>query len=191
MTNNSKPGSWILLLSMVGVSVVYLLAVFLPTQKAIGRLNDEARQKEAYCAQAGNLDAILKATRLELGKTHQYNKVWSDATPSQGQVVALLGRINAMSRAAGAETTRFDPEPIVRHDRVCRIPLAMGLTGPLPRIFDFVAELEGLPQSIWIENVILEKIEGVDKTSKSVSCEIKLVIFDDNSNISDQGNPTR
>jgi Tfp pilus assembly protein PilO len=190
MTNNPKPGSWILLLSMVGVSVVYLLAVFFPTQKAIGRLNDEARQKEAYCAQAGNLDTILKATRVELEKTRQYNKTWSDATPSQGQVVALLGHINALSRVAGAETTRFDPEPIVRLDRICKIPLTMGLTGPLPQIFDFVADLEGLPQSIWIENVILEKIENIDKASGSVSCEIKLAIFDDNSNISDQGNPT-
>jgi hypothetical protein len=51
--------------------------------------------------------------------------------------------------------------------------------------------LESLPQSIWIENVTLEKIDSVDKNSKSVSCEIKLAIFDDNSSNSDQVNPTR
>lgn len=189
MTKTPKRGGWIVLLSMAGLTVVYLLAFFLPTQKAIGRLDGEARRKENYCAQAGNLEPILKATRLQLASARQYNKEWSGTTPSRGQIVTLLGRINAMSHAAGVQTTRFDPEPIVRHARICKIPLAMGMTGSFPRVFDFIADLERLPQSIWIENVTMEKVENVETKGKVVSCELSLAIFDDNPNNSDQDNP--
>ena len=188
MPKNSKPGGWIVLAAIGGLVTIYVLAVYLPIRKAIGRLKEETQQKREYCAQTGDLGPILDATRQKLESTLQYTRAWTETAPRGGQLSSLLGKINALGQAAGAHTTRFDPEPIVQHDRVASIPVTMGLTGTPSQVFEFLGSLERLPQSIWIENVTIEKEAETEKDGGSVTCKLSLEVFVDKAESSYQEN---
>lgn len=177
MPNSSRPGGWIVLVAILGLTAIYTVAVYLPTRKAIGRLKEETRQKRDYCAAAGDVGLILDATRQKLDATLRYTKAWIDTAPRGDQLSSLLGKINAMGHAAGAHVIRFDPEPIVPHDRVATIPVTMGMTGTPSQVFEFLGSVERLPQSIWVERVTIEKTEQTEKNGGSVQCELSLEVF--------------
>ena len=185
---NSKPGGWIVLVAIGGLIAIYVMGVYLPTRGAIGRLKEETQQKRNYCAGVGDLGPILDATRQKRDATLQYTKAWTDTAPRGGQLSSLLGKIHALGNAAGAHTTRFDPEPIVQHNRIATIPVTMGLTGKFSQVFDFLGSLERLPQSIWIENVTIEKDGETEKDGGSVTCKLSLEVFVDKAESSYQEN---
>ena len=87
-----------------------------------------------------------------------------------------------MAKAAGTTTSRFDPQRLVRHETICEIPLAIGCTGSFAQICGFLRGLEGLPATIWVEDL---EIQQASETGKDVHCELNLVVFSSNSEDSD------
>ena len=176
-------GNLAITVCLMGVAVAYVMVFLLPRERAIGRLREEASAKQDYVVQRGQLGAVLQTTQELLGKARQYNATWKQASEGRHTLSSLFGRISALARAAGATTTRFDPEPIVDYDKLRKIPVRMDCTGSFAQICRFVRDLERLPQVIWIEGIRLEKLS---ENRGVVKCELDLAIFVDNPDNSDQ-----
>ena len=174
-------GSWIVTVPLAAASIAYIMLVFLPGRRAIGEARDQIEQKQDYITRAAGLPA-LRAAQQALEKTQAYNTTWEEHAPAQGRLSALYGRIHALAEAAGTTTTRFDPEPLVSYDNLLQIPLVVGCTGSFAQVCEFLRGLEGLQATIWMESVDLEHLVGV---GESITCELNLVVFVDNPEISD------
>ncbi|MBN2477612.1 MAG: type 4a pilus biogenesis protein PilO [Pirellulales bacterium] len=175
-------GSWIVTVPMVAIAVGYVTLFFMPGRQAIGETRQQIEQKQDYIAEAATLATALRATQQQLDAAEQYAKSWEDRSPAGGEISALYGKINALAERAGATTTRFDPEPVVAHDTIREIPLAMACTGSFGRIFEFLRSLEELPVEIWVKQCRLENLSG---SRGSVNCELTLIVFADNRKNSD------
>lgn len=183
MKTSIAPGDWIIPL-VIGVgAVAYLTGIFLPGQRALGRLREDLASKEALVAQTGDLSPAVIAAHDELENTLGYNRTWSEAAPAPHDVSDLFGRITAAAKDAGLKTTRFDPEPIETLERICRIPVSLGCEGTFSQVCQFLHSLEVFPQTVWINSL---QMEANAKDEGSVRFEAALEIFADNPNTSDQ-----
>lgn len=176
-------GNLAITVCLVGMTVAYVMVFLLPRERAIGRLREEASAKQDYVVQRGQLGTVLQTTQEQFDKTRQYNATWKQASEGRHTLSSFFGRISALARAAGATTTRFDPEPVVDYDNLRKVPVRMDCTGSFAQICRFVQELECLPRIIWVEDMRLEKLPG---NTGIVKCELDLAIFVDNPDNSDQ-----
>ena len=183
MKTGMDRNAWIILLAGVAVAAGYVVFVFLPQYRAIGNLHEELAARQAYLARVGDPAPMIQATQEELDTTIAYNAAWLEDVSCRKELATLFGEISAMAKTAGTTTTRFDPEPIVAYGQLRRIPLTVGCRGSYAQIHKFLADVEGLSKSVWVENVSFEKIP---EDRKVIQAEIKLVIFTDNPVNSDQ-----
>ncbi|NLE38397.1 MAG: type 4a pilus biogenesis protein PilO [Pirellulaceae bacterium] len=184
-TATSRRNSLVVTIPVLLASVAWVFLVFMPVQETIDRLDDEASEMRQYCDRAGALLPVLQRTSREVAEIHDRIANWSETVPSRRDLTSLLGTITASARSAGLRTTRFNPEPIMTHERIAKVPLSMVVTGPFPNVFEFLGKLESMTECIWIDSLEIEKTE-VDR--QDVSCEIVLAIFMDNPKDSDQTN---
>ena len=119
--------SLIVTIPLVAIAMAWVFIVFLPIQKAIGRLEDEAEQMRQYCKRSSCLMPVLRRTSRELDNTRDQIIYWDETAPSQRDLSALLGKITALARSSGLRTTRFDPEPIVA---ATQLPLRPAISNP-------------------------------------------------------------
>ncbi|HLA84914.1 MAG TPA: type 4a pilus biogenesis protein PilO [Thermoguttaceae bacterium] len=185
MTKPSKRNSLIVTIPLAAAAAAWVLFVFLPIQKAIGRLQNEMGEMQQYCDRAESLLPVLRRSGRELADLRTTIVSWREATPSHRNTSKLLGRITTSARLAGLRTTRFDPEPIVAHNRIAEMRFSMGLTGSFPHLYAFLNSLETMPETIWIDRLEIEK---PGKDGNIVSCELNIVVFVDNPENSDQRN---
>jgi Tfp pilus assembly protein PilO len=182
MNHRTRPGSWIVTVSLVAAAVAYMLLIFLPGRRAIGELREQLGRKQSFLAQNASLAQALTAARHELEKAETYCAAWKQRAPAEGELSALYGKINELTKAAGTITTRFDPKPVAVHERTREIPVTMGCTGTFAEVFALLRSLESLPPTIWLDTVQFKK-NG--ETGASVAAEINLVVFANNSEDSD------
>ena len=183
MKTSIRQTSWVVALPLAGLAVAYVLAVFLPGQRAIDQLRGELADHREFVVSTTFVTPAIQATRDELGKTDAYNAAWSADAPAEPDLSELYGRIHALVKTAGATTTRFEPQPTVDYEQLRRIPVLVGCTGSFSQLGRFLKTLEDLPQTIWVETAEFStngQAEGV------VKCEVELVIFADNPDNLDQ-----
>ena len=185
MKPKNSQNTWLATLAAAGLALAYLFLLFLPKQRAMQGLSDELDQKRQYAATAGSVAAAMEIARGELERTRAFNAGWKDAAPPEAELAGLFGKVNTLAGACGATPLRFDPDPPVRMQRVCRVPVTVGCTGTFGQIAGFLLELENLPQTIWAESL---QFEASGKSGDSVGCELNLTIFADNPVDSDQVN---
>jgi Tfp pilus assembly protein PilO len=185
MIESRRRNSLIVTIPLVAVAIAWVFLVFLPIHKAIGRLQEQSRDMQQYREQSYARLPVLKRTGRGLADIRRTIARWNDTTPSRHELTVLLGKLTALARSAGLQITRFDPEPVVAHDRLGQAPLSMRVTGPFASVFGFLAKVESLPRIIWVDDLEIEKPE---KTGENVSCSLRLSIFVDKSDISDQRN---
>jgi Tfp pilus assembly protein PilO len=173
--------SWYVTVPVAAAAVLYVVLFFLPGRRAIAELEQQVDTKQDYVAQSETLAAALVATEMELKKTRQYNQSWRQAAPSPGQLSTLYGKIYLLAKHAGVTTTRFDPEPVVALDALRKIPVAIACTGTFVQVSEFLRALESQPEALWIELLRIQRKEGDEE---NVDCEIGLVVFSGNPDIS-------
>jgi Tfp pilus assembly protein PilO len=183
VTKPARRNSLIVTIPLVAVATAWVVLVFLPIQKAIGRYQAEIEQMQQYCERASRSFPVLRQTARLLADTRAKIAYWEKAAPSDSDLSELLGKITSAARLAGLRTTRFDPQQIVAHERIAEIPLQMAVSGPFPQIFAFLGSLEAMPQTAWLQRLEIEKAE---RNSEAVTCEINLVVFTDNPENSNQ-----
>ncbi len=183
MKTHFSVNGWLIPLAIGGGIVAYLLGIFLPGHRALAVRSHDLSSKETLVAAAGNLAPAVQAVQEELECTVRYNHRWSEAAPSAHDVSNLFGRINALAKSAGLKTTRFDPEPIERLERIRRIPVRLGCHGMFSQVCRFLQDLEALDTATWVNRL---QIEESGKDGNSVQLDLDLVIFADNLDISGQ-----
>ena len=181
-------GSWIITLPLGAVVAVYVVAVFLPNSHAVAEARLQIRQQQECLAQSTGLAGEVLAAQQELSEAQAYLAAWDRRAPGPGHRSLLHGKIYALAKAAGVTTTRFDPEPIEQRAAICEIPITLGFSGSFGQICDFLESLEREPVETWIPFV---KIERIERGRDSVACEISLVIFAGNLEISDYAKGSR
>jgi len=185
MKTTRRRNSLVVTIPLAAAAAAWVFLVFLPIQRAIGRLGDEENEIRQYCDRSELLLPVLAHTSRDLVDVQERLVRWRQPLPSSGDLTALLGEITASARSAGLRTTRFDPQPMVKYDRIAQMPVEMGVTGSFPRFFAFLRKLETMPRTIWIDRMMI----GVaGNGGEDVLCELNLVVFVDNPDISDQGN---
>jgi len=181
-----KPGTdrrgWIIVLALIAIAVAYVGLIFLPGKRSIDGLRDQIELKRQFVAQGSGLTSMLQFQREELQRAEACEAAWRKRSPPVEARSSMEGKVHALAEAAGVITTRFDPEPIVRHESISQIPVSIGCNGTFAQVGAFLHSLESLPPSIW---VISANIENLDATKGLVSCEVSVVVFADNSIISD------
>jgi Tfp pilus assembly protein PilO len=184
MAKQSQPryGSWTVTISLTAAGILYLLFSFLPTARAIKELRDEIRSDEIYITQASSLTVALAQTQTELERTREYTTHWRQRLPTHGTFSAFLGRITKQADVAGAGTTRIEPQPEVELDTLRVVPVVFAAKGSFVEISRLLAGLEGLPERIWLEDV---RLAATREAGQKMKCELRLVVFAGNSEISD------
>jgi Tfp pilus assembly protein PilO len=170
----TKRSSWFVTLPIAALAIAYLAFIFFPTAKAIRETRGEIRLKQDYISQTEKLQTTVRQLEQNLDEAQQYAKSWRRQVPVPGQLSELFGTITAASRECGATTTRFDPQPEVAIDHLHRVPVQMDLIGSYHTICTLLAELERLSETVWVDEVKIEKQSG---SGKDVKCELKLDVF--------------
>jgi len=171
---STKRSSWFVTLPIVALAIAYLMFVFFPTAKAIRETRGEIRLKQDYISQTEKLHATVRELEQHLDEAQRFTTQWRRQVPVPGQLSEIYGSITAMSRECGATTTRFDPQPETTINHLHRVPVQMDLTGSYHAVCRLLAELEQLSETVWIDEL---KIEKHSESGKDVKCELKLDVF--------------
>jgi len=162
-------------------AVAYCVLVLAPNHRAIREQREQIAAKRLQAMQAGSIALAIEATRKDLDRAKAYIAAWDTKAPAEKDRAVLFGKINDLAKQAGVVTTRFDPEPLKRRDRLVEIPLTIGIQGSFGQIQAFLYALEQLPASIWIDSAKL----AISKDGRLIHGEINAVVFTANSDISD------
>lgn len=174
MKTTIRRSSWLVTVPLAAATVAYISLSFLPERRAISKARQRVRQKQDYIVRVGSLGAALRIAKQELEKTGTYNTAWEQHAPAEGELSALYGKIHELAHAAGITVTRFNPQPVVRYEKISRIPVGMKCVGGFAQIGEFLEGLEGLPMEIWANELELARDE---QDGKEVSCELVLDVF--------------
>jgi len=124
----------------------------------------------------------VPALQRELDRTEAVTAKWEKSSSHKKNISALYGRINALAKDAGLMVTRFDPQPFIEYESIQEIPLSIVCSGMFSEIYDFLRDIEGLPTTM---RVIFVKMEKKTGNAKDVQCELGLVVFSVNPKSSD------
>jgi Tfp pilus assembly protein PilO len=125
---------------------------------------------------------MLVASQQELEKTDAVATQWEKTAPGKRDIPALFGKINALAKDAGLTISRFDPQPFLVYEKLQETPITIVCSGTFAEIFGFLRLIEGLPATIWVESIRLEKDS---QNAKDVRCELNLAVFSNNQQSSD------
>ena len=175
-------GSWLVTSSLVAAGILFLIFSFLPTSRTIQSLRDEIRSDEKYIAQTSSLTLALTQTQANLDRTIEYSANWRQRLPNHATFPAILGRITKQADVAGASMTRIEPQAALDLDTLRVIPIVFAAKGSYVDISRLLAGLEGLPEHVWLEDV---RLEGSRQAGQKMLCELRLVVFAGNLEISD------
>ena len=169
-------------ISLAAVAAAYMFFVWLPGRKQLAAIGEEIETKREVVARAADLTKTLTASQKELESTRAVAKKWLETAPDNRDLPAMFGRINAMAKESGLAVLRFDPEPLVVHEAIREIPLTIGCSGKFSQVFEFLMKVESLPESVWTNEMRLEKSQG---NRGNVRFSADLAIFSGNPYSSD------
>jgi Tfp pilus assembly protein PilO len=181
--NESKfrRGSWLVTISLVAMAVIHITFVYLPGRKAVAELRREIQHRQLYLNDADEVENKLAATKQTIIEAKSFLEKWRRTSSTVNNLPLLYGHINELSKQTGAVVTRFEPQPIVELGRVREIPINMAYTGNFAQIYELIRAMERLPETIWIDYLRLDKS---GESGTNILCEINIVVFSDNQNIS-------
>ena len=177
-----KNSSWIVTAPLVGASLLYIGFVLLPKKRSMDELRASIQTKREYIGQAESLRPIIDRTERENAVDRKYVRAWQDRAPHENELAKVYAQINHLAHDAGATVTRFDPSESMPLEMIHPVTINVDLEGQFTQIYQFIAGIENLPETIWIERLHLEG-KGGDR--KNVMGSAKLVVFASRSEKSD------
>ena len=179
--NQFRRSSWLVTIPLVAIAAIHIAFVFFPGRKIISQLQRDIEYRQLYISNADNVSVELADAQQELVKVKSYIENWRRVAYAINRLPVLYGNINKLSKQAGTTTSRFEPQMIIELGMIRQIPIHMACTGTFAQIHEFIRSLEGLPQTIWIDQLRFDK---PGQNGGNISCEIDLVVFSDNPKIS-------
>jgi Tfp pilus assembly protein PilO len=107
-----------------------------------------------------------------------YRREREDRMSPTSQLATLFGQINAQARESGSTTTHFDPQGAKSMELLQRVPVKMNVVGSFPEICRLLADLEKMPETIWVDQLTLKRSQ---ESGKNIEGELKLEVFTVNS----------
>jgi Tfp pilus assembly protein PilO len=182
MTKPARHNTWIVTVSLASMAIAFMALVWLPGRRNVKELCVQVETKRGIVAQATGLGTMLIGVNQELSKSEAIVTQWEKTAPGKREIPELFGKIDALAKSAHLAIGRFDPQPVVVHERLREIPITMNCSGTFGQIFAFLHEIERLPATIWVESL---RIEKTAQNAKDVQCELNLVVFSNKSQGSD------
>jgi Tfp pilus assembly protein PilO len=179
--NQFRRSSWLVTIPLVAIAAIHIAFVFFPGRKIISQLQRDIEYRQLYISNADNVSVELADAQQELVKVKSYIENWRRVAYAINRLPVLYGNINKLSKQAGTTTSRFEPQMIIELGMIRQIPIHMACTGTFAQIHEFIRSLEGLPQTIWIDQLRFDK---PGQNGEYILCEINLVVFSDNPKIS-------
>ena len=173
--------SWFVTLPVVGVSLAFGLWFYRPTRDEIRELQAELELKQASLVEAATLPDRLARMQTEMRETREFVRTWR-AAASRKNLPVVFGEISRIVAESGAQSTKFHPEPLIAQRFLDRVPLTLACQGTFDQIFRLLCQLERMPQSVWVDDLRLVRSA---KNESAVTCELKLEIFADKSDLAD------
>lgn len=167
---------------LVVAAVAYCAFVDVPYGQETAELRSETARRREFIAQAARLVAETERLNAESRTAVDYVNAWRAATPKTPDVGSFFGEVHQAVRRAGVSVARFEPQSPVPLSTVEQRPLALTLTGTHAEIAAALVNIERLPATIWIKDVILTPAR---ETAGHVQFESKLVVFADKASNSD------
>lgn len=174
--------SWFVTVPLLASSLAFVFWFYRPTQSQIREMQEELQAMQTALATAASLPANLDRTNRELAATRAFVGTWRK-TSSQHKLAEVCGELAGIVAAAGAKTTKLEPEPAVRYQCLTKVPLTLTCEGSFPQVCRVLQQIEQRPETLWIEELRITR-EGKD--AATVSCLVKLAIFGGQSNLADK-----
>lgn len=167
---------------LVAVAAAYCLFVDLPYGQATTQLRRDAAERRRFIADAERLNTATTKLEAEGQTAENYVRDWRNVTPKSAAVSSFYGEIHNAVRRAGVEVTRFEPQAAVALAMIEQRPIALAMEGTHAQIATALLNLERLPATIWVRDVVMTPTR---ETAGHVQFESKLVVFADNATKSD------
>ena len=167
---------------LVAAAVAYCVFIALPYGKETAQLRRETAQRRAFIADAARLVAETERLDSEGRATVDYVNAWRAASPDSADAGAFFGEVHQAVRRAGVSVTRFEPQSPVALSTIEQRPIALVLEGPHADISAALVNIEKLPATIWVKDVVITPSR---EPAGHVRFESKLVVFADKATNSD------
>jgi Tfp pilus assembly protein PilO len=174
--------SWFVTLPLLAGTLAFAVWFYQPTRAGIADMQGELEAKQAALADAASLPLKLQRTNHDLEEARAFVATWR-RTAARRSLAAVIGELDSIVAAAGAKTTKIEPEAAVRYQYLTRVPLMLACEGTFPQVYRVLQQLEQRPQTIWIEDL---HITQERKTASVVTCVLKLAMFTGQSNLADK-----
>jgi Tfp pilus assembly protein PilO len=175
--------STLVTLALAAVAVIYVFAIFVPTQKSISRARQEVLDLQEHVLRSDRLTLPIQNVQQKMLAVESFMRRHDSMLPeTRGELQRTFGRISEQAKLAGVIVRRFDPKGTTELHSLRQAHLDVSLEGSFPQLMDFLSRLEELPHVIWLTNVNLGKVEGNEQT---LLAELSLTIFGDLADQSD------
>lgn len=168
--------SWVITFLLTILATVYLTFHWLPDHLDIRQLEAQLEAKRLFLAQSAEMSEKAAALQQELVRTETVTAKWNKTSSHNKNILALYERIDALAKDDCLKVTRFAPQPPIKYESLQEIPLSIVCSGRFSEIYDFLRDLEGLPTTMRVNFVKMEKKAG---NEKDVECELGLMVFSD------------
>ena len=182
-SQSNRKQSLLLLVCLGGLVVGYAYFFYLPGSERMAEMKRELEDAELEAEGTVTLIAAIDATQKQLDAAREYTESWEAAAPSEREISEVFERIHELTRLAETETTRFEPQSVIKYETIRRVPVTMECEGSFTQIAALLTALERLRNPIWLQAIDLESSgEG----GEAVVAEVSLDVFADNLEDSDQ-----
>jgi Tfp pilus assembly protein PilO len=185
-TNKNKSltlPSWLVTCGVASLAVVYVLFVFLPTQRKAKQLKLKKYELMQYVANQLKTSEMIKQARERHAEVEQVTVAWRRHAPHVSELGRTLSGITQQARQAGVVLQRFDPQPQIPLQVITQQPIQVALEGDFAQVFDFLQRIETMPHRVWISNLTLSP---ASEDGQTLRAEMTLTIFADLAENSEQ-----
>jgi Tfp pilus assembly protein PilO len=157
-----------------GAAVAYALFVFVPGQKSLAEMQRTVREQESQIATSLTLIQSIRDLQEKQAATERFVNGWRSKAPVPDQVSSLFAQVIVLARENDVEVTSLSPQAEQPLETIGRIPVSLQAKGSYRSLRGLLEGLEAMSGLIWMDEV---HFQPQDKTSESLSCTLKLIIF--------------
>ena len=162
--------------------LVYAFFVFLPTSRAIARMRSELDEKRKFIVASQKDYTSIGGLQQDLNVTRDWVAAWKQDSPKRNNLGSFFRRVAEISRESGTQVERITPDRFEELKSLSRHPVRLVIAGRFDELFAFVAALEQMPFTVWIDRLHLQSLS---EAREKLTCELSLTVFTDNQDISD------
>ena len=176
--SRGKPQTWVITLLLAVVAIAYLIFIFVPGQRSIGRLRSQFQERRQQIMQAQTLLSTVDHARRRLTETRSVSETWRSVAPRHSAMITHFASLTQQAQSAGVVIERLDPLPAIELNLLAEQDVTMQFNAPFNAVFDFLTRLESLSGTLWIRKL---RLHSSGTTEGRLQGELTLTIFVDRS----------